>query len=132
MFLLLACSPALQSPPSVPAPVAWYDTDGSLDLTSLRPVGDALGFRAAGAGVHQVALDDSFGEGVACDGPTRVSVVFAEGVLVQVRSEPATPCVERRLRTADWRGVRLGERLVSDTRAALLVFDVPAERMVSR
>lgn len=132
LFLaLFACSTTPAAHAASPAPGDWFyaDAGDAIDWSSVRHVGADVVFRTIGPGLRSGPVR---GAGwLACGAPTRATLAFEDGVLVDVHTVPETPCVEAGARAADWSSLPLDGLPLGEAVHALVVYDVPAEATCS-
>lgn len=130
MTLLLLLAACAETPDS-PAPADWFyaDNGGAIDWSSVRFAGADVLFDTVGRGL--VSGPVSGAAQLACGAPTRATLAFAAGRLVDVVTVPAAACVEAAAEALDWASLPLAGRPLGDTPRALVVYDVPAEATCS-
>ncbi|MDP2311480.1 MAG: hypothetical protein Q8P41_01130 [Pseudomonadota bacterium] len=128
LSLLLACATQAASSP---APGDWFyaDRGDAIDWSSIRFDGADVVFRTIGEGLESGPVQGA--ALLACGTATRATLAFAEGVLVDVVTVPALPCVEAAAQAIDWAELQLDGEPLGERVHALVVYDVPAEASCS-
>jgi hypothetical protein len=129
---LFACSLSTNASASESlAPTNWfYADDGeAIDWSSVRIRGGDVTFRTQAPGLRTGRTDGA--ALLACGAATRATLLFEEGVLVDVFTAPSAPCVEAAARKRDWGALRLEDQPLRDAVHAVVVYDVPAEATCS-